>query len=515
MNSWPSLRIIDPEGNLVAVHSGEIEFTALDGFFKSVLPFYAANKLLDEKPLKFDLEAAKAAKTPLRFPGKVLADEKSQRLFVSDSNHNRIVISSLSGQVTDIIGTGVAGRTDGNYTTAQFDHPQGMALNGETLYVADTENHMLRKIDLRAKTVSTISGNGEQSRNGWPGIDDDASPFNPLAKIPDRFVGKPKTTGLNSPWDLWIHDKYLYIAMAGFHQIWRMDLAETEIGPYAGNGREHITDGELLPPRPYDKKYSAFAQPSGLSSDGKSLFVADSEGSAVRAVPLEGDPASKVSTLVGTPDVPAALFNFGDIDGPLKNARMQHCLGVAFHGGKVYVSDTYNNKVKAIDLAAQKSPRSPAAISRGSRMATKHNSMNQLGSASPAASSTSPTRTTTCSHARSENESSCDADIHRPRPPHTAEGCNAASDRGQEANLPQANARRTQGSRRQASAWRSDTRCEANASRRLENQSPRPDGILRRVELQGRPNRSHGAERDGEERRRQGIFLDSPQDLRH
>lgn len=354
VNSWPSLRIIDPEGNLVAVHSGEVEFAALDGFFKSVLPFYAENKLLDEKPIKFDLEASKATKTPLRFPGKVLADEASQRLFIADSNHNRIVVSSLSGQVQEIIGTGVAGRSDGNYTTAQFDHPQGMALHGETLYVADTENHMLRKVDLRAKTVTTISGNGEQSRNGWPGVDEDESPFNPLAKLPERFVAKPKLTGLNSPWDLWIHDKALYIAMAGFHQIWRMDLAETEIGPFAGNGREHITDGELLPPRPYDKKYSAFAQPSGLSSDGKSLFVADSEGSAVRVVPLDGNPTSTVSTLVGTPNVPAALFNFGDIDGPLKAARMQHCLGVAYHNGRVYVSDTYNNKVKAIDIASQK-----------------------------------------------------------------------------------------------------------------------------------------------------------------
>ncbi len=354
VNSWPSLRIIDPEGNLVAIHGGEVEFDVLDGFFKSVLPYYRENKLLDEKPIKFDLEASKAAKTPLRFPGKVLADEKSQRLFIADSNHNRIVVSSLSGQVQDIIGTGVAGRSDGNYTTAQFDHPQGMALHGETLYVADTENHLLRKVDLRAKTVTTISGSGAQSRDGWPGLDPEASPFNPLTKLPERFVGKPKTTGLNSPWDLWVHGKSLYIAMAGFHQIWKMDLAETEIGPFAGNGREHITDGELLPPRPYDKQYSAFAQPSGLSSDGKSLFVADSEGSAVRAVPLDGDPTSTVSTLIGTPNVPGALFNFGDTDGPLKAARMQHCLGVAHHDGKVYVSDTYNNKIKVIDLTAQK-----------------------------------------------------------------------------------------------------------------------------------------------------------------
>lgn len=348
--SWPSFRIIDPEGYLVAGDSGEIQFESFDKFFKTVLPYYRENKLLNEEPIKFDLERDKASKTPLRFPGKLLADEKSNRLFIADSNHNRIVIASLDGKLIETIGSGAMGRNDGDYRSAQFDHPQGMALLGETLYVADTENHLIRKVDLQAKHVTTIAGLGEQSRNPWPGLGDVGLQALRELKLPDRFVGEPKKTALNSPWALWIHDKDLYIAMAGPHQIWKMPLDESEIGPYAGNGREDIQDGELLPPVPYSAGYSSFAQPSGLASDGEWLYVADSEGSAIRAVPF--DPSQKVKTIIG---MRGSLFTFGDVDGPFEQARLQHALGVVYHGGLLYVADTYNNKIKVVDPKKQTS----------------------------------------------------------------------------------------------------------------------------------------------------------------
>jgi len=175
-----------------------------------------------------------------------------------------------------------------------------------------------------------------------------------IDELPERFVGKPATTALNSPWALWVHEDELYIAMAGPHQIWRMSLNEKEIGPYAGNGREDIVDGELLPSQPYDTRgpnggsVSSFAQPSGLTSDGTSLFVADSEGSSIRAVPF--DPKGKVTTVIGTAELPGGrLFEFGDVDGPKGKAKLQHCLGVAYSDGKIYAADTYNNKIKVVD----------------------------------------------------------------------------------------------------------------------------------------------------------------------
>jgi DNA-binding beta-propeller fold protein YncE len=133
--------------------------------------------------------------------------------------------------------------------------------------------------------------------------------------------------------------------MAGPHQIWKMPLDESEIGPYAGNGRENIVDGPLLPSIPYDGSYSSFAQPSGLTSDGTRLFVADSEGSTIRSVPF--DPAGDVQTLVG---LTGTLFDFGDVDGVGREVRLQHALGVAWWDGKLYVADTYNNKIKVIDV---------------------------------------------------------------------------------------------------------------------------------------------------------------------
>ena len=86
-----------------------------------------------------------------------------------------------------------------------------------------------------------------------------------------------------------------------------------------------------------------------MASDGKWLFVADSEGSSIRAIPLDGK--QEVRTLLGTSQLDGGrLFTFGDIDGPPEKARLQHCLDVAYHDDYVYVADTYNDKIKSIDL---------------------------------------------------------------------------------------------------------------------------------------------------------------------
>jgi DNA-binding beta-propeller fold protein YncE len=127
--------------------------------------------------------------------------------------------------------------------------------------------------------------------------------------------------------------------MAGHHQIWTLDLDKNQLAPYAGNGRENIRDGLLV--------QAEFAQPSGLATDGQRLYVADSEVSAIRAVGLNGN--TEVTTLVGR-----GLFEFGDRDGVGDDARLQHALGVAYHGGKLYVADTYNSKLKVLDPRSRK-----------------------------------------------------------------------------------------------------------------------------------------------------------------
>jgi DNA-binding beta-propeller fold protein YncE len=328
IQAWPSLVLIDPEGYAVWGHSGEITFAELDGLLRRAVPYYRRQGSLAREPVRLERKpVADDAKSVLRFPGKILADEPGRRLFISDSGHNRILLTRLDGSLLATIGSGASGRADGTFATAQFNAPQGLALDGDTLYVADTWNHLIRRVDLAGKRVTTIAGTGEQNRRPVFG----------------RF-GKPTAIALSSPWDLLMHDGSLYIAMAGLHQIWVLRPSG------AGNGNEDIADGPIAPRRPYQPGYAAFAQPSGLATDGHWLFVADSEGSSIRAVPLGR--GKEVRTLVGTAHlISARLFTFGDVDGRGDGVRLQHPLGLAFHDGKLYVADTYNNKIKVIDPA--------------------------------------------------------------------------------------------------------------------------------------------------------------------
>jgi sugar lactone lactonase YvrE/thiol-disulfide isomerase/thioredoxin len=327
---WPTYLLVDPEGKVVHRASGEFKADDIARIIERGVPYYRGRGILNEKPFPIDL--VKAADTPLYFPGKVLADEPGNRLFISDSSHNRIVVAQLDGKFLYTIGSGGIGRADGSFETATFDHPQGCVLRQEVLYVADTENHLIRKVDLAAKTVKTIAGTGKQA---------DA--------VQMRIKGgPPKGVSLSSPWDLWIHKTNLYVAMAGSHQIWKMPLSESDISPFAGNGREDIVDGKLLPRVPGAAGYSAFAQPSGLSSDGEWLYVADSEGSSIRAVPF--DASGEVTTVVGSAHLPEQrLFAFGDADGPRNAARLQHCIGVTFVDGELFVADTYNNRIRQVN----------------------------------------------------------------------------------------------------------------------------------------------------------------------
>lgn len=336
VRAWPTLVLVDPEGYAVWARSGETDFEDLDRLIRRALPYYRNKGLLAEQP--FAAAPAAPAATPLRFPGKLLADEAAARLFIADTGHHRIIATRLDGTLLSVIGAGTPGRDDGPFAAARFHFPQGMALAGDVLYVADTGNHLIRRVDLAAGRVTTIAGTGQQGRQRLG--------LRPL---------RASTTALSSPWALWLHDRWLYVAMAGVHQIWRLDPARGTIEAFAGDGREEIIDGPLRPPAAPGLAGPAgvvpggsFAQPSGLASDGEWLYVADSEGSSIRAVSL--DPAGEVRTLVGTAHLPAArLFTFGDVDGRGREVRLQHPLGIAWREGRLYVADTYNNKIKQLD----------------------------------------------------------------------------------------------------------------------------------------------------------------------
>ena len=218
----------------------------------------------------------------------------------------------MQGNLQAVIGSGVAGADDGSFDTARFRAPQGMALQGHVLYVADTGNHVLRRVDLQRHTVQTVAGTGDKAR---------------VFNVP----GTGRTVALKSPWDLYRHQQDLYIAMAGMHQVWRLHLPTAYVEPFAGSGQEGLIDDLHTE--------AALGQPSGLSGSGAWLYVADSEVNAIRAVSLDSDGA--VTTLAG-----GGLFTFGDRDGVGPAVRLQHPLGIASTDKALYVADTYNHKIK-------------------------------------------------------------------------------------------------------------------------------------------------------------------------
>jgi hypothetical protein len=310
--AWPTLMFIDPQGRVIGKHEGELPFEQFDPLVESMLKEFKERGILNAGAAPIDLEQIREPARTLKFPGKVLAT--GDALYIADTNHHRIVKASLDGGIQRSFGSGEPGLVDGSAERAAFQQPQGMATFGTTLYVADTENHAIRSIDLETGAVATLGGTGEQALAAGAG-------------------GPGRSTALSSPWDLALGDGVLYIAMAGTHQIWSFDLQSGAVAPFAGTGREGLLDG------PAGQAW--FAQSSGLARAGGHLYVADSEVSAVRDIDLR---PRMVTTIVGED-----LFVFGDQDGEGDAVRLQHPLGITAHDGVVFLADSYNHKIKRLE----------------------------------------------------------------------------------------------------------------------------------------------------------------------
>jgi len=316
VNAWPTLVVIDPAGNAVGSVAGEGHHDLLDEVIGSLAAEFRAKGELDERP--FVTRPDPLPNTPLLFPGKLIV--AGERLYIADTGHHRIVVTDLSGRVQRVFGSGAKGLVDGPAASARFFGPQGLALvpgpssDDGALFVADERNNAIRRIDLASGAVTTVAGTGA---HGYLRGDE-----------------HPARTPLNTPWDLLWHGDQLFVAMAGQHQLWRLDPKVGVLRRHAGTGREALIDGKLAD--------GALNQPSGLTSDGTRIYFADAEASAVRTADF--DPEGRMTTLVG-----AGLFDFGDLDGVGDAVRLQHALGVAWHAGRVLIADTYNGKLKALD----------------------------------------------------------------------------------------------------------------------------------------------------------------------
>lgn len=314
----PTIVVIDTEGVIVGKVSGDCKRFKLDrvtGFLLGRLKKPAAAR----EPA-YTLRHFSETPHTLSFPGKILASGK--RVFIADSGHNRILETTLQGHVLRRYGSNTPGFIDGNGLSAAFNNPQGMVRDGDYLYVADTGNHAIRRIHLLSDDVDTIAGTGK------PGATPDVDYFN-----------DPLVASLNAPCGLALNANVIYIAMTGLNQIWSLSLVTNTLEVFSGSGEKGLRDGA--------SRVASFARPAALAILGHTLYVVDSESSAVRAVNLT---TRGVTTLAGR-----GLLEYGDNDGLLGAARFQYPLDINAdqRGKSLWIADTYNNKIRKIDVTSK------------------------------------------------------------------------------------------------------------------------------------------------------------------
>jgi sugar lactone lactonase YvrE len=317
VRAWPTLVLVDPEGYIVAQAAGEGQVTALGAMIDRLVVEHDARGTLRRG------EGPYQPRTPepstLRFPAKavLLPGDRTGRsedsLLVADAGHHQIVELALDGEtVLRRIGSGVRGEP--------FAEPNGLALlpAGLAAYdvlVADTANHMLRGVRLDdGELIETID-------------------------LPAGLADAQTVTGaipaVLSPWDVvwWPALGRVVVAAAGVHLLLSVDPSSGAVEVLAGTTVEGLRDGPAAD--------AWLAQPSGLAVDGDRLWFVDSESSALRWLTVDGT----VGTAIGE-----GLFDFGHVDGPAADARLQHPLGVTVLADEsVAVLDTYNGAVRRYD----------------------------------------------------------------------------------------------------------------------------------------------------------------------
>jgi hypothetical protein len=296
---WPTVAVIDPEGYLALVESGEFDVEAMADELERIAARAESRGTLvrGADPVAVSLPRHEGE---MRFPTRAIV--AGDRLWVSDTGHGRVLECSWSsGERTAQVVAEYAG----------FAEPRGLAaLDGE-VYMADRAGHSVWRLGGGAR--ERVAGTGRLGTG-------------PVG------AGSALAADLRSPWGLAVHQGRLAVSMAGTHQIFLLDPARGALSLLAGTGAEDIRDG--APAR------AALAQPTGLAPmTGGALAVADCETSAVRVLRPDS-----VTTMVGT-----GLFEFGDRDGSGNEALLQHCEDVAAHGEALAVADTYNDRLKRVD----------------------------------------------------------------------------------------------------------------------------------------------------------------------
>lgn len=297
-------------------------------------------------------------------------------LYVADQDNNTIRgVNVSTGEIETVAGSpSNAGAADDSGSDSRFRTPGGIAMDGNTLYIADTFNHIIRKVDIDTGMVTTLAGKAGIS--GSTDSTESAAVFNSPTDVimgengafiyivdtsnhiirsmelstgeVRTFTGFPAIAGtadgtgtnarFNSPRrGVRLHDK-LYIADTGNHVIRVIDIPTRQVSTLAGQSGV---------PGPYDSSerpsgIAGFNAPGDITTDGAFLYVADTGNHAIRKV----DPATGiVSTIAGSRGTKGLVDSADGL--PLFNAPE----GIAWHNGILYVSDTGNSIIRKIDLA--------------------------------------------------------------------------------------------------------------------------------------------------------------------
>lgn len=303
--AWPTLVVMDPDGQVYKSYSGEGHRGDLDRDI-----FTISNKFKGKINNTKIVKANESHEMAFKFPSKIAeahnfsADGKTARnvYFLTDSSHHQIVGLEKNGKEILRIGNGQEG-----FDEKSLARPQGVVYKDGVLYIADTANNSLRSYDFKSQRIVTLAGDGSRGKV-WA-----------------------------SPWDLeFINKDELAVAMAGTHKLLSFNIKTKKVNVIAGSGAESINDGAL--------PNNSLSQPSGLSLFGGKLYFVDAETSSLRVLEK-----GKITTLIGV-----GLFDFGLVDGDKSRARMQHTTGVYATADKVYLADTYNNAVRVYDVATGK-----------------------------------------------------------------------------------------------------------------------------------------------------------------
>ncbi len=252
----------------------------------------------------------------LAFPADVAFDTQGN-LYFSDTNHQRVQRLDTAGIVSTVAGSGVQGFAgDGGLATAaELDSPSGLVVDtAGDLYIADTHNHRVRRVDGGTGQIATVAG------TGLPGYAGDG--------------GAGTAARLNLPMALTLDaGGNLYIADTNNHRV-RELTAGGLIHTVAGDGLQGFSgDGGSA-------TAAAIDSPGGLAMDAAgALYIADTHNQRLRVVR-----AGTITTVAGT-----GAPGFGGDGAPAATARLALPHGVSVDGaGNVYVADTNNHRVRRI-----------------------------------------------------------------------------------------------------------------------------------------------------------------------